>query len=670
MKFISSIKGFFNTLIGRIVLGGLSINLVLMPVLLIGVVTLVKKGFEANFIDRVRLDSHIFAESVAQAQNPGLIREMLDDVMMSERYVYADLVVEGETQENKWTRRSDRKFQEDSFVGQHGDDIYYLSVQLPSNKDFDSTYTLRLGYDETSIVEHIHNTIRLCAYLVIAYLLMMLLASGIFGPLISRPLRSLRADARKIASGGYDHQLNVNTSISEISSLAGDFETMRRELVRHNKELEYQSLHDSLTNLPNRLLLHDRLRQAIYTAQREDHKMALLMIDLDGFKAINDTLGHHYGDLLLQQLSSRIQGALRKSDTIARFGGDEFCILLPVITDCKHATDIAGKLLETLEQPFIFEGRPYNVDMSIGIALYPEHGCDSSVLMRHADVAMYIAKNNSLDYTLYDSSQDKNSISRLSLMWDLRRTIENGDLDLVYQPIINISDGTLSAVESLVRWNHPQRGTIMPDDFITLSEQANLIKPLTAWVLTEAVRQCRSWQRQGHDFKVSVNLSPRSLHDHEHPRHLMQIIRNFGISAESLILELTESAIISDPKGAQEILEEFNAMGMALAVDDFGTGYSSLSSLKKLPLDIIKIDRSFILEMLDNKDDLTIVRSTIELARNMGLQVVAEGVVSLEILQQLKELGCDMAQGYHICKPLGVAKLECWLNDSGQQASA
>ncbi len=670
MKLVSSIKGFFNTLTGRIILGGLSINLILMPLLLIGVIFLVKKGFESNFIDQVRLDSHIFAESVAQAQDPALIREMIDDVIMSGRYVYADLVMENETPENPQDGATDSTFREDFFFGQNGDDVYYIAVPLPSNEDFGSSFILRLGYDETPIIEQIHNTIRLCSYLAAAYIMMTLLASSIFGSLLSRPLRSLRADARKIASGGYDHQLNVNTSISEISSLAGDFETMRGELVRHNKELEYQSLHDALTSLPNRLLLQDRLRQAIYTAQREDRLLALFMIDLDGFKAINDTLGHHYGDLLLQQLSSRIQGVLRRSDTIARFGGDEFCILLPTITDSKHATDIAAKITETLEQPFIFEGQPYNVGMSIGIALYPEHGCDSGVLMRHADVAMYIAKNNSLDYTLYDSSQDKNSISRLSLMWDLRRAIENGELDLVYQPIVNIHDGAINAVEALVRWHHPQRGTIMPGDFITLSEQANLIKPLTLWVLTEAVRQCSAWQKSGHDFSVSVNLSPRSLHDRDHPRQLMEIVRRSGIAPQRLILELTESAIISDPKSAQEILEEFNAMGVALAIDDFGTGYSSLSSLKKLPLEIIKIDRSFILEMLDNRDDLTIVRSTIDLAHNMGLQVVAEGVVSTEILQQLKTLGCDKAQGYHISRPLSAASLECWLDGSDKQASA
>ncbi len=670
MKLIAPIRGFFNTLTGRIILGGLTINLILMPLLLIGVVFLVKKGFESDFVDRVRLDSHIFAESVAQAQNPELIREMIDDVMMSGRYVYADLVLEDEPGDPA-TPRATGGFQEDFFFGQHGDDVYYIAVPLPSNEDFESHFTLRLGYDETPVVEQIHNTVRLCLYLAAAYILMILLASTIFGPLISHPLRSLRADARKIASGGYEHQLNVNTSISEISSLAGDFETMRRELVRHNKELEYQSLHDALTNLPNRMLLQDRLRQAIYTAQREDRLLALFMIDLDGFKAINDTLGHHYGDLLLQQLSSRIQRVLRKTDTIARFGGDEFCILLPTITDSRHAMEIAGKITETLEQPFIFEDQPYNVGMSIGIAIYPEHGCDSGVLMRHADVAMYIAKNNSLDYSIYDSSQDQNSISRLSLMWDLRRAIENDELELVYQPIVNIGDGSLHAVEALVRWHHPKRGTIMPAEFIALSEQANLIKPLTIRVLTEAVRQSAAWQRLGHRFSVSINLSPRSLHDRDHPRQLMDIIQRADIDPRILTLEITESAIISDPQGAQEILGGFNEMGVALAIDDFGTGYSSLSSLKKLPLDIIKIDRSFILDMLDNKDDLTIVRSTIDLAHNMGLQVVAEGVVSTEILHQLRVLGCDKAQGYHISRPLGAASLECWLdNGAARQASA
>ncbi len=662
-----AMKNLFSSLTGRFILGALAINLTLMPLFLFGINHAVERALQTSFIDRVRLDAHFFAETVAQSRDPALIREMLDDAMMSGRYVRAVLV---ETSPEQEETRKVETFQEDFFFGQGGDQIYHIAVPLPLNEDFESNFVLQLGYDETPVNEQIQEITRLCLYLAGIFLFLTLLASVIFGVRIMHPLRELRNTARAIASGGYDRALDVDTGISEIASLAGDFETMRRELVRHNKELEYQSLHDALTGLPNRVLLQDRLRQAIHTAQREDRPLALFMIDLDGFKSINDTLGHHYGDLLLQQVASRIKGVLRKSDTIARFGGDEFCILLPTITDARHATDIAGKIATTLEQPFFFEDQPYQVGLSIGIALYPEHGADSGVLMRHADVAMYIAKQNNLDYTIYDASQDQNNICRLSLMWDLRKAIENGDLHLDYQPIVDLHDGRIDAVEALVRWDHPQRGLVMPEEFIALAEQTNLIKPLTIWILTEAVHQCADWQGRGYDFRVAVNLSPRNLHEHDHPRQLMDIIEREAIDPAGLTLELTERAIISEPKGTRKILDAFHAMGVNLALDDFGTGYSSLGTLKKLPLSAIKIDKSFVMDLNEHKDSLTLVRAIIDLAHNLGLQVIAEGVASREIMHRLKSLGCDQAQGYFIARPLSPAGLECWLRDEDKGKTA
>ncbi len=669
MRCLAGIKNFFNTLTGRIVLGGLAVHALLTPLLYISVIYLVKESFESKFVDRVRLDSHLIAESIDYAETPALIGELLADLTADKQYVFAELVALHEKTGSAATvKNTALPFREDRHFGQHGDNVFYIAVPLPSNHLDGVAYLLRLGYNEKPIVEDIQNIKWLCFYLTVGYVLLILLSSFIFGPLITHPLRSLRKDAREIASGSYDHPLGVNTSISEISSLVTDFETMRQELVRHNRELEYQSLHDALTGLPNRVLLLDRLRQALLSAQREDRLLALLMIDLDGFKAINDTLGHHYGDLLLQQVSSRIAALLRKSDTIARFGGDEFCIILPTIRDSRHAAEIANKIIGCLDQPFFFENRPYTVGMSIGIAIFPQHGVDSALLMRHADVAMYIAKNNNLDYTLYDAAQDKNSLGRLSLMWDLRHAIEQGELHLVYQPIVNFEDGGTETVEALVRWHHPRRGLIMPHDFITLTEQANLIKPLTRWVLSEAARQCCQWQKQGYDLRVAINLSPRSLHDREHPRQLMKIIDDFNLPPGKLMLELTESAIISDPVSTQAILQQFHQRGIMLAIDDFGTGYSSLSSLQKLPLDIIKIDQSFIADMLANTDNGIIVKSTIDLAHNMGLQVIAEGVVSAEIWQMLQQLECDQAQGYYISKPLLAQELTAWLDDADKIA--
>jgi len=647
---------FFNTLTGRILLGGLAIHVLLIPMLYLGVIYLVKSGFESTFVERAKTDSQILATLIETTKSTRVIKELYNEVTEGKRYVFLDLINESE-------KNPSSSFKEDAFFGQHDDNIYYVSAPVKWNLGTGGNLILRMGYDETPIVEKIRYTKILCLYLTGIYIIMIFITSGLLSPLISRPLQDLRRKARKITAGSYDDQFKIrNTKIIEILSLADDFETMRQELVKHNKELKYQSLHDALTSLPNRVLLKDRLHQAIISAHREESQLALLMIDLDGFKTINDTLGHHQGDLLLQQVSSRIKGVLRKSDTIARFGGDEFCIILPTINNMKYATEIASKLTECLEQPFIFNNQPYNVGMSIGIAIYPQHGLDEPVLMRHADVAMYIAKNNNLDYTVYDSSQDKNSISRLSLMWDLRHAINNGELHLEYQPIMDIVSGEIDTAEALVRWNHPRRGLIMPNEFITLTEQANLIKPLTTWVLEQAASDCSQWLKQGYDFNVSVNISPRSLHDKRHPKRLMEIVEKFSIAPEKLILELTESAIISDPISASEILTGFNEIGVTIAIDDFGTGYSSLSALKKLPLKIIKIDKSFIMEMMANKDDLIIVRSTIDLAHNMGLIVVAEGVASQAIWDELKALNCDKAQGFHISKPMSAPRLIHWVD--------
>ena len=657
MSGIKRIHDYFNTLHGRILLGGLAIHALLIPMLFIGVIYLVKGGFESTFVDRARADAQILATLIETTESTDVITNLYSEVMSSRRYVYLDLVTEEQN-------NSDNDFKEDAYFGQHDDDTYYVTVPLKWDLGNSENLVLRVGYDETPIKEKILYTKMLCFYLAGAYVILVFVASGLFTPLITRPMRELQLKSREIAAGNYDDHFDIKSSrIQEIVRLTNDFEKMRQELVRHNKELEYQSLHDALTKLPNRVLLQDRLHQAIFTAQRDDSQLALLMIDLDGFKTVNDTLGHHYGDMLLKQVATRIQGVLRKSDTIARFGGDEFCIILPTISNVRYATGIANKLTECLDQPFMFDNQPYNVGMSIGIAIYPKHGLDAPVLMRHADVAMYIAKHNNLDYTVYDPNQDKNSISRLSLMWDLRHAINNGELHLDYQPIMDLNSGEVKAAEALVRWNHPRRGLIMPGEFITLTEQANLIKPLTTWVLEAAARECSQWLKQGYDFSVAVNLSSRSLHDKQHPGRLMRIVEEHGLPPERLIIELTESAIISDPISAREILEGFHQVGVTLAIDDFGTGYSSLSALKKLPLQIIKIDKSFIMEMMANKDDLVIVRTTIDLAHNMGLTVVGEGVVNHEIWNELKLLNCDLAQGFHIGRPMSAPKLLHWIDN-------
>jgi diguanylate cyclase (GGDEF)-like protein/PAS domain S-box-containing protein len=457
-------------------------------------------------------------------------------------------------------------------------------------------------------------------------------------------------------------------SEEELKALHDDLERRvvkrTRELASLNQELEHQALHDALTELPNRLLLQDRMHQALLSAQRENHQTALLITDLDRFKEINDTLGHHYGDLVLREVSARLRAALRGSDTIARLGGDEFAILLPFIESGEDAVKAALKLVSTMEKPIILEDHNFHVGISVGIALFPDHGKDGSTLMRHADVAMYVAKRSTSGYALYDQLEDQHSVSRLAMVGELRHAIEHKQLVLFYQPKIDLKEGRITGVEALARWNHPQRGLLPPDEFIPLAEHTGLIRPLTFCVLDEALQQASHWMKSGLKLKMAVNLSAHHLQDEQLAGKVESAMREWDVPAELLEFEITESAIMANPLRAMNTLTQLSKMGIGLSIDDFGTGYSSLIYLKQLPVDEIKIDKSFVFDMLQNNEDLVIVRSTIDLAHNMGREVVAEGVESEEVLNILVELGCDMAQGYYISRPITANILTQWLHQT------
>ena len=457
-------------------------------------------------------------------------------------------------------------------------------------------------------------------------------------------------------------------SEEELKALHDDLERRvikrTKELASLNQELEHQALHDALTELPNRLLLQDRMHQSLLSAQREHHQLALLITDLDRFKEINDTLGHHYGDLVLQEVSARMRAALRGSDTIARLGGDEFAILLPYIESADDAVMAARKLVATMEKPIVLEDHSFHVGISVGIALYPDHGQDGSTMMRHADVAMYVAKRSTSGYALYDHLEDQHSVSRLAMVGELRHAIEHRQLVLFYQPKVDLKEGRITGVEALVRWNHPQRGLLSPDEFIPLAEHTGLIRPLTFFVLDEALHQASVWKKNDLNLKMAVNLSAHHLQDEQLASKVESAMRQWDVPPELLEFEITESAIMANPLRAMNTLTQLSRMGIGLSIDDFGTGYSSLIYLKQLPVDEIKIDKSFVIDMLENNEDLVIVRSTIDLAHNMGRQVVAEGVESEEVLNLLMELGCDMAQGYYISRPITANIITQWLQQT------
>jgi diguanylate cyclase (GGDEF)-like protein len=433
-----------------------------------------------------------------------------------------------------------------------------------------------------------------------------------------------------------------------------------RRLDAQNAALQHQATHDSLTGLPNRALLHERLAEALKTADASGRSVSLVMMDLDRFKEINDTLGHHVGDRLLQAIGERLRKVLWGSDTVARLGGDEFALLLP-LADGSHTSQVVNKVLHAIAEPFVIEGMSLVVEASLGIAVYPDDSKNVVELNSHADVAMYQAKHRGVRLALYDAEQDPHSLARLTLMSDLRHASERNELSLHYQPKIDVRTQRIVGVEALLRWQHPHHGMVPPDTFIAQAEQTGIIKPLTDWILNEALRQCAEWNAAGLPLSIAVNLSARVIQDPQLPAQVASMLERHAVGADQLALEITETAIMNDPVRATQVLTELDAMGVRLSIDDFGTGYTSLAQLKRLPVDEVKIDRSFVLNMLRDANDAMIVQSIIDLAHNMNRSVVAEGVESKKILDALTELECDITQGYYFSKPLPASALRQWL---------
>ncbi|MCP3980186.1 MAG: EAL domain-containing protein [bacterium] len=414
--------------------------------------------------------------------------------------------------------------------------------------------------------------------------------------------------------------------------------------------LQHQASHDPLTNLPNRILLRERFDKSVREARENGWSVALLLLDLDGFRDINDTLGHHVGDQLLQLIGRRLQNPLDPSHTIARFGSDEFAVLMPR-TGLREAMRMAEQLDQALNEPFLLRKLTLHVSTSIGIALFPEHGLDTIELIQRADVAMYQAKRKRAGIAIYDAEQDYNSVRHLSLNAELREAIAKDQLTLFYQPKISIDSGRILSVEALVRWQHPKHGMLPPDEFIGLAEHSGLIIPLTHWVLGKAIGQYLAWKAMNLDIAMAVNLSARHLQERDLPQDLKVLLESCNMPCDRLILEITESTLMDDPERSLEVLNRLSDLGVKISIDDFGTGYSSLSYLKKLPADELKIDRSFVMALDSQADDAVIVKSTIEMAHNLGLKVVAEGIETTAIWDSLRQFDCDYGQGYLFGRP-------------------
>jgi diguanylate cyclase (GGDEF)-like protein/PAS domain S-box-containing protein len=434
------------------------------------------------------------------------------------------------------------------------------------------------------------------------------------------------------------------------------------------EQLRYQSQHDALTDLPNRILLMERLEQAITASRPTGQSVALLMMDLDHFKEINDTFGHVHGDILLQQVAERLRQSAGETATVARLGGDEFALLLPV-TDKAGTLQTVEKIHAALDTEFTIRGYPLRVEASIGIALSPEHGQDALTLLRRADMALYTAKRSHESYAFYDAANDQYSPRRLALIGALRKAITSNELILYYQPKADTRTGVVQGVEALLRWQHPIYGFLSPDLFIPLAEQTGLITLLSAWVLDTALKQCREWLRSGLELSISVNLSMWNLRDAGLPDTIASLLQAYCVPPRLLCIELTESAVMADTERTLDVLSRLSALGVQISVDDFGTGYSSLFYLKRLPVNELKIDKSFVQHMSDVEADAAIVRSTVEMAHSLGLHVVAEGVEDHTTLQLLRDLGCDTIQGYYMSRPLPPHDFERWLHETKLEAA-
>jgi diguanylate cyclase (GGDEF)-like protein len=434
----------------------------------------------------------------------------------------------------------------------------------------------------------------------------------------------------------------------------------RRLLNVERARAVHDSLHDALTGCPNRTLLVDRCGQALRADARAGTSTALLVIGLDRFKEINDTFGHHHGEELLTQVGPRLAGVLRKVDTVARLGGDEFAVLLPAVGSVDDARAVAAKLRASLETPFHVEGIDLDVEASVGVVLSGVHGQDVTTLLQRVDIAMYAAKTQNLGVCVYDPALDGHSPAKLALLGDLRRALDRGELVLYYQPKVSISTGDVVGAEALVRWQHPERGLVFPDEFIPLAEHTGLIGPLTRHVLDTALARARTWSDAGRPLPVSVNLSARNLLDEALPGQVAELLAAHGLAPELLVLEVTETAIMTEPVRAQQVLEQLAALGTRISIDDFGVGYTSLSQLRSLPVSELKIDRSFVTTMTEDPSNALIVQSVVDLGHNLGLTLVAEGVETELALTALAGFGCDVAQGYYLSRPITAAAFDTW----------
>jgi diguanylate cyclase (GGDEF)-like protein len=477
---------------------------------------------------------------------------------------------------------------------------------------------------------------------------------------ITTPLRVLSHSARRLERGDYGAEVRLQYK-GEIGELAQSFETMRQAIQTREGEIRRLAFQDALTDLPNREQFRHDLRHALTRASAEGQPCAVLMLDMDRFKHVNDVLGHRFGDRLLRAVAERLrQNALSPEDVLARLGGDEFAILLHD-TDAEGSLVVAQRILAAFERPITLDDHTVDLGAGIGVTSAPQHGLDADLLMSRAELAMYAAKQQQSGTVTYHPGLDSTSEESLTMLSDLRHAVDDNQMRLYLQPKIDLRTGAVLGGEALVRWQHPTRGMVPPMKFIPFAEQTGFVRVLTLWMIEQVATLSAQLREQGLPMKIAVNLSTRDLMDQELPTKLDRVLQRHHVDPKLIILEITESAIMDDPQRALNTLNRLHTLGVKLSIDDFGTGYSSLAYLKQLPVDELKIDRSFVMNMQNDLQDAKIVRSTVDLAHNLGLTVVAEGVETAMAWKLLSALSCDEAQGYFIAKPMPADQFAPWV---------
>ena len=665
MVIITSNKRFGLT--SHVMAVALLMHIILLPILYINMSNTFSNSAEEQFIGNAREISGLLGDMISvsnMTEDKSRLSSFMDYALLSGEILFIEIVdQQGNVIRSKETTSiTSEDFIEDVNIGDHGDNVYFMSIPLNISFDGFQQNTLKLGFDETIVIEKMAAVNQRSIAILGIYSVGMLILMGFFTRVITKPLRTLRDWSRDVAKGETDYEINVDTKIKEVNSLSHDLEKMRKSLVELAERMHYKAMHDELTGLPNRTLNDDRLDQAVTRAARENTSFAVLLLDLDRFKDINDTLGHGVGDEVLRIVAARLNTVIRESDTISRIGGDEFCAIIEN-TERVVAENIALKLANAIEPPFQINGHTLQVGTSIGIAVFPVDGITPELLIQHADVAMYEAKYKGLKVASYHEDMNKHRFEDMQLSIELKDGINSGQFEAVFQPKIDLITNRPCGCELLSQWNHPRFGIISPEKFIPLAERENLVGKLTLMLFAQNAVELKSVIEQYAEFQVSINISPLNLLDTTLLDELKEILIETDFPISKLAIEVTENAIMKNPLRSARILEEFAKAGVQVSVDDFGTGYSSLSYLQKFPIHELKIDKSFVIGLHDKSNNYPIVNATIAMAHDLGMTVVAEGVEELHVLKLLEKLGCDHVQGHYFSKSMVYEGLRKWLED-------